>query len=222
MQHFEEPEWGAPLNVETKCGNSLVFVKDPYMITGFLTQWIRALFYRADNIENTHLRGYLWNENAKLSRITIDPSFQDNPETERRRPGIYVKRKQISHSTPGMKGGLHTFHTGTGGFFRGKDYSSIVSGRHDILCLGDTEAEADNLSIEVFNNFLRYADAVREAGGLKVFWPESLGETQHAEGKGKSYWIGTVSLSWHYSYRWTLDREAPILKEVGFVPSLKK
>lgn len=216
-QTFPEPTWGTSQKIETKCTNSLKKVKDPYMLTGFLVQWIRGLFKRADNILNDKMQNYVWDEDPKASKITIVPSFADDDETERRRPAVYVKRKSISHTTPGMKGGLQTLHLDEDGFFKGKELASVMSGGHDLQCLGDTEAEAENIALLVFNNMVLYTEAIKETAGLGVFWVMSLSPTQHA-GQGKDYWICTVNVQWHYTNNWTLDRDAPILKEIGFNP----
>ena len=217
MQTFPEPEWGEPCIIETKCTDSLKAVKNPYMLTGFFVQWIRAIFKSSDNISLDKIKDYLWNEDVKLSRITIDPAFQDNPEAERRQPGIYIKRNSVSHSTPGMKGGLSTMHTDANGFFKGKDLTSIISGGHKFICVGGTEAEAENIGLEVFYNLIQFTEAIKDIASLGVFWVSALSETQHA-GKGKDYWVCEVNTTWHYTFDWTLDREAPILKEIGYHP----
>jgi len=219
MQTFPEPTWGDTYKIETKCINSLYALKDPYKLTGFFVQWVRALFNRAENIINEKIKGYLWNEDSKLSKITIDPSFKDNPDTTRRRPAIYVRRKGVSQDTPGMKGGMHSLSTDNDGFFRGKDLSSIISGGHSFECIGDTEAEAENIGLEVFFHLLKYTNAIKTTGGLGVFWVATLTETKHA-GEGKDYWVCSVNVKWHHTYNWTLDRDAPILKEIGFSPIL--
>jgi len=217
MQTFPEPTWTDEQKIETKCINSLYSIKNPYMLTGFFVQWVRSLFKRSENIMNDKLKDYTWDEDTKVSRITIDPAFQDNPETERRRPGVYVKRTGVTQTTPGMKGGLHTVHVDDAGFFHGKHLSTVLSGGHRFICLGNTEAESENIGLEVFNNLLRYTAAVKNVGGLGVFWVEALSETQHA-GNGKDYWICNIITRWHYTFNWTLDRDAPILKEIGFNP----
>ena len=217
MQVFPEPNWDEDhvQKIETKCTNSLYSVKNPYMLTGFFVQWIRSLFKDADNILNSLLKGYVWDDSAKITKITIDPSFKDNSDDERRRPGIYIKRLPVTQSTPGMKGGLHTVHVGGDGFFRGKHLSTILSGGHSFTCLGDTEAAAEAIALEVFDNLLRYSAAIKEVGNLGVFWVEQITDTQHAA-EGKDYWICSINTKWHYTYNWTLDKDAPILKEIGF------
>jgi hypothetical protein len=217
MQTFLEPTWGESQKIETGCTNSLKRVKDPYMLTGFLVQWVRGIYKRAENIENKKMDDYIWDEDPKVSRITIDPSFSGDEATERRRPGIYIKRTGVSHTTPGMKGGLQTMHLDHDGFFKGKDLTSIISGGHNFQCLGDTEAEAENIGLQVFNNLRRYTEAIKETADLGVFWVMSMSETQHID-KGKDYWMCVINVKWHYADNWTLDRDAPILKEIGFNP----
>ena len=221
MQTFPEPTWNADhvQKIETSCANSMYAVRNPYMLTGFFVQWVRSLFKTPDNILNKMLKGYVWDDDPKSTKITIDPSFKDNPDDERRRPGIYIKRTSVSQTTPGMQGGLHTLHTGDDGFFRGKHLSSILSGGHSFTCVGDTEAEAESIALEVFDNLLRYSAAIKEVGNLGVFWVETLSGTQHAP-EGKDYWICSINTKWHYTYNWTLDRDAPILKEIGYGPIL--
>jgi len=221
MQLFPEPSWGAEhvQIIETKCTNSLYTVQNPYVLTGFFVQWVRALFKNEDNITNNKLKGYLWDEDPTISKITIAPSFKDNSSTERRHPAIYVKRGSITHQTPGMQGGLYTLHTGEGGFSRGKELSSIMSGSHNFTCSGDTEAEAENIGIEIFESLSKFSAAIKTSANLGVFWVSSLSETQKAPG-GKDYWVCSVKTTWHYSFDWTLDRDAPILKEIGYSPVL--
>ena len=217
MQTFLEPVWETDhvQIIKTRCADSLYKVKTPYMLTGFFVQWVRSLFKSPDNILNEKLRGYIWNEDPRISRITIEPSFKDDSETERRRPAVYVKRDAVSQSTPGMHSGLHTLHVDDSGFFHGKHLSSVLSGGHTFTCLGDEEAEAEAIALELFDNLMRYTAAIKETGGLGVFWAASITPTQHA-GNGKDYWICAINTTWHYTYNWTLDKEAPILKEIGY------
>lgn len=219
MQIFQEPVWTDSEKIETKCVNSLYSLRNPYMLTGFLTQWIRAIFKRPENINNDFLKGYVWDEDAKVSRITVAPSFKNDSETERRRPAVYIKRGSVSQSTPGMKGGLHTVHVEDDGYFRGKELSTILSGGHDFQCLGDTEAEAENIGLEVFDNLLKFSAAIKEAANLGVFWVEGMGATSH-DPNAKDYWICVIKTKWHYTYNWTLDRDTPILKDIAFSPVL--
>ena len=219
MQNFTEPTWTEPDNIETKCENSLFFTRNPYMLTGLFVQWSRTLFKSPDNIMNEQLKDYVWDEDYQASRITIDPSYKHDSKAERRRPAVYIKRGAVSHSTPGMKGGLQTPHIDDDGFFRGKYMSSILTGSHVFQCIGDTEAEAENIANEVFHHLMLYGEGLKEASGLGSFWVAGLGETQEADG-GKEYWVCPVNVTWSYTFNWTLDREAPILKEIGYITGI--
>lgn len=212
---YPEPVWGASCVLETECVNSLYSIRNPYMLTGFFTQWVRAMFASPDNIENEKLVGYLWNEDPKLSRITILPSFSVDSEAERRRPGVYIQRKAVSNNSVGMKGGLSTLAKDSDGLFRGKRLGSILSGTHVFECLGDTEAESENIGLGLFDNFILYGEAVKAQSNLGAFSAMSLSPTSKNDSAG-DFWVCSVVVSWHYVFNWTLDIDAPILKNIGF------
>ena len=119
----------------------------------------------------------------------------------------------------GMKGGLATLSADPDGNFRGRKLSNLISGSHIFDCLGDSEAESENIGIEVMMSFMMYREAIKRQAGLGALEVTSLTPVQLA-GSARDYWMCGVSIAWHYVFNWTLDRDAPILKHIGLSPTI--
>jgi hypothetical protein len=215
MYTFTEPTWSLDTAtiIETRCNDSLQRVRTPYMITGFLTQVIRKIFISSATINDERLKGYLWKEDPRSSRIVINAEYHEDTALSGKTPGIYVVRGDISTRPMGINGS-HTQSIPSGQVTKGVTKTSVILGGHNIVCVGETAAEAENIAHEVFLYLMEQNYAIHNIGGLGYFHVKGMSAAKQTEQKTDIYSV-TIPVSWSYSHHWTIDKVAPILKEIG-------
>jgi len=214
MRQYSEPEWIDPTIVSNPPNSSMCGHRDPYTLTGFIVQWLRAKFSNSEDILMENLKGYLWDTDETISKLKIMPSFQWDILTEEQHPAIVVKRGNVTNDPMGMSSGRSGLGTDSNNFFQGVTYTSVIQGSHIIQCIGDSEAEAELLGIEIFDHFTKFRDVFRNRAMLSQIQVKGLSEVQHNT-ESKEYWICSIQLDWVYTYEWTINQESPILKTVG-------
>lgn len=218
MSTFAEPTWAATGQPTDMQAGSTAFQRDPFMLTGLFMQFARAHYYVANNIRNDNLKGYLWNEDTTLSKILIEPSYAINLKNVQQRPAILVKRAGYAFRPMGMGGGKHTYTIEAEGrlkgYVTGGKYTSVVSGTHELLCIGMTGSEADLLAVETGLHFLEYQDVLKMEGALGKFIVDTTSPLQKMD-ENQENWLSIIKLDWAYTHNWTLSQDAPVFKKLS-------
>jgi hypothetical protein len=219
MADLPEPVWPAEGQVVNPKPDSMYFRKDPYILTNFLVQFSRAHFSEPKDIVNEKYKEYIWTEDTTTSKILIEPSFKVNLQNTQQRPAILVKRDGIQVNPIGLGQGKHQSHFEPSGDRKegrhvGMDFTTLISGTHSILCIGQSGGEADELGSEVFFKYLEYGWVLKKEANLGKFIVSGLMPVKKLD-ENKENWVSIINLTWTYDYSWTLYQEAPILKKIG-------
>lgn len=218
MAIFPEPAWAAEgQGVDTDPHNSLCFEYNPYYLTGFFVQVARAHFITSSNIVFPSLKGYLWSEDAALSKVLIEPSYMVNLKNVQQRPAILVKRSDLSMGYPGLGDGRHMPHfEGEGpmaGYQLGIDFTSIMSCGHEIICVGMTGAEAELLGWEVFLKYATHKEILKREARVGKFIVSGLSSVKKLD-ENQENWAVTIQLGWKSTLEWTVKQDSPTLKKI--------
>jgi hypothetical protein len=218
MAVFPEPIWPPDgSHVDTDPPNSMAIRRDPWLLTGLLTQFARARFKSADNIRNDLLKGYIWSEDDTQSRILIEPAFRYKLTDVQRRPAILVARQPVKFIYPGLGDGTKLSHMeSTGrltGFHKGVDYVVIVQGDHSLRIIGQNGDEAEALAMEVLFALVEYRAVLKREACLGKLVISGLSPLQKMD-ENQENWSATVELTWAYTHEWTLSQDAPVLKKL--------
>jgi hypothetical protein len=215
MADFPEPVWPVKSQgVDTQPANSMCFIKDPYVLTGYFVQFVRAHFGDSRNVFNPDLVGYMWNADDTLSKILIEPAFKHKVTNTQQRPAVLVRRGPVQPFYPGFGDGQHTSHFESNGSHVGVDFTAIVKGTHILECIGQSGGEAEAIGWEMFKTLSGYKLVLKKDANLGKFIVSEVSPVQKWD-ENKESWIVTVNLTWAYSFDWTLVQEAPILKKIG-------
>jgi len=223
MAEYSEPTWGTAQHVDVDPDeNSMLYIRDPYTITGLFVQFLRSHFGVAENIKRELLQGYLWSDDVATSRIQIEPSFKVNVQNTMQRPAILVKREAVSVVPLGLGDGQHLSHVEPSGIsqgmHKGVDFSNIIRGQHSVICIGQTGGEAENIGLEVLFHLLEHRYVLKKELNVGKFIVSGLSPAVKME-ENQENWAATVELGWAYSHDWTLYQDSPILKKIGTVVS---
>ena len=171
----------------------------------------------AANIQFPSLKSYLWTEDATTSKMLIEPSFKVDLKSVQQRPAILVKRGPVGMGYPGLGDGRHQPHLqGSGpmeGYLTGIEYTTFVSGAHDLLCVGMNGAEAELLGWETFLKYATFKEVLKREAKLGKFIVSGLSPVQKLD-ENQENWVTVVSVAWKHTLEWTLNQDAPVLKKI--------
>jgi hypothetical protein len=146
------------------------------------------------------------------SKIYIAPEYKRDDQTVQQRPALLVKREPSTTGKISFRNAVAASKVRDKGVWTGLKHNIYLDGKHSIICLGKTGAEADLLGEEVFYRMLHYMPIIRDDFRLGQFWVEGISEVQERGEESSKVFYTIVRLSWAITYRWKVVPETPILK----------
>jgi hypothetical protein len=216
MANLPEPSWGADAQKTFEPNSSLCSTGiRPSYVTGILVQLLRAHFYDVNNIQETKLKGYLWDSDITKSHIEIEPGYKYKAPTVENMPALYVAKGPMQILEFALDNRAIP-HVETNGNFMGVDRYVTFGGVHEIHCCGQEAHETELLAEEVFLRLLEYYPSIKEDLNFSDFKVVLLGElSKKPTGSGEHY-VNSIKVDWKFVHGWTLVAIAPILKKAGF------
>jgi hypothetical protein len=165
------------------------------------------------------LEDLVWNKDAKLTTIQIEPVYRYIAQDIQRRAAIYVKRgKQVPEKRcidNGMTtGAIYDKNTKKLVRVPGEFHSRLVRGTHTIYCVAFSAAESDLLADEVFHHLMEFGPVIRRALNFMTF-DEITMEDPAILDESAEHFVVPVVVNYAYSKSWRVDMEAPWLKSIA-------
>lgn len=150
------------------------------------------------------------------SKVLVSASYKRDGTNIQQRPAILIKREPVSASRISFdnkaQAGLNS-----DGIFEGTSHQVTIQGKHSIISIGQTGAEADALGEEIYFRMLQYMPIIKTDLRLGHFMPEAMSEVKEIEQESSKAFYTVSSLSWAYVYRWRIIPESPILKRLALL-----
>lgn len=178
----------------------------PRILTGAFVQLARHVFSAPEHIENDLMKGYLWNDNPKLSKILIESAYKWKPEDIQQRPAVMVKRNPLQFIKLGIGNRVHNRVAETG--FEEDQYIVGAEGSHAMVCLGTTGTEAESVAEEIWKTFLSFSEVIRQQLCLAAFMVSEIGPVSILE-EWKQHFAVQVMLAYKIQYQWSVTRRTP-------------
>jgi hypothetical protein len=178
----------------------------PRVMTGMFTQLIRHTFSAPDHIENPLLRTYLWNENEKISKIVIGPSYNWKPEDIQQRPAVTIQRGAYKFGQLGIGNRLQSHVEETG--FQEDQYMVHVAGSHVLNCIGTSGSEAEGIAEEVWKTLLAFSAQIREQFCLGKFQVSRVGSVNTVD-ESRRHFVVPVGCQYQSQLNWSVTRRTP-------------
>lgn len=179
------------------------------MVTAVVMQILMNHFSSPSLIFTESLQQYIWTPNATTTKMRIAQNTTFDASVSGMLPALIVKRGDIKAERRVMGDrylvdslqGISTFvrfHTGT----------------HTVFCVAETDGEAEDLSLEVFDilNFL--SPPIVEILPFHDFQIVGIGELGVLEELGNKIGV-PVTIQYSYEYGWAVKPIAPRLKSLS-------
>jgi hypothetical protein len=224
---YPEPEWGESQPALPDASSLCAIKKTPFIITGILLRLLQYHFSDPDNIENPLLKCYIWNdekncdclsEDNEESKILIAPGFDRDFGDAQTRPALYVNRGEFTTRTvnPATRNRA-VIHKDRNNIFDGVKYQVEMRGKHQIIAVGLTGGEAENIAEEVFCRMLHFYPVIRDDIKVGHFFPTRLSSLQEIPQEAKKSFFVTMTIDWAIVYRWIIKAETPLLKRLELI-----
>jgi hypothetical protein len=158
-------------------------------------------------VPDTHIDG---------SKMLVTVSYKRDGANVQQRPAIYIKREPVVGSRISFQNKAQA-SLNKDGILEGTNYQMTISGKHSIIAVGKTGAEADALGEEIYFRMLQYMPIIRDDVRLGHFLPESISEVKEIPKEASKAFYTVVSLTWAYVYRWRVIPESPTLKRLALL-----
>jgi hypothetical protein len=220
---FPEPTWTIPQPVDEQCTSLLATGSTPFILTGILLRLLQYHFADAINITNPFLQPYIWEEGedpgdtSPESKIFIGVDYERNHQVVGQRPALFVSRRPMNTQKVGFKDEVVPGIGKPGAVYKGHKHQIYLIGAHNIVCVGQTGAEAENLAEEVFFRMLHYMPVIREDIRIGSFRVDGISETRERGEDPHKTFVVFVRMSWSTEHRWMIIPETPVLKRLGLV-----
>jgi hypothetical protein len=157
-------------------------------------------------------------EGGEGSKIIIAPEFGKDFGNAQGRPALYVKRGPFTNKTvnPATRNRA-ILNTDKNGVFDGRKFSVEMMGTHQIIAVGLTGAEAENLIEEVFCRMLHFYPVIRDDIKVGHFFPTRISGLQEIPTDPIKSFFVTMTIEWAIVYRWLIKAETPLLKRLELI-----
>lgn len=182
----------------------------PWIMTGALRDILIRHFYSADRIEHPELKRLIW-QAAETTNILIETNHKWTPQLTQRRPGIIVKRNEVTNQRLGVD---DRYQTPGPDLLGVEHYSTFWTGSHTLFCIGGSGPQAEFLAAEVMLELSRFAPILRPALQLHRFQVVKVGEMRPLK-EWQDHWVVPVTVGYAYEDRWRLEPQTPTLARVS-------
>jgi len=224
MPVLPEPIWSDRFKKDTTNAPDTLMSKrnGPILITGFLQRMLEAKFADTNNLENKVLReNAVWTEKdntgvtASKIRICTDTDWETT--TADQTPALYIQfggantNQFIKALNKQAMGGWNK-----DGTFRGTRHILDISGTHNIISVSKGAIASLSLAEEAWYWLLEYYKLVQKDLNMS-FDVGQLGSPQYLP-SSKELFATQMTCSWSFAYNWTIDEQAPILRQITLTP----
>lgn len=187
----------------------------PQVITGVLLWVARSHFSDSKNIVSSAIRDFVYTPTQDTG-ITIESATRWDPRQVESRPAIYIKRDvwQNRHGYVSIDNRYQSRVPEAGSPDSGDRYEAIVQGRHTMVCVARTGAEAEDLGSEVFFRLLEFTPVIRKDFNFHKFTVDELGQSAKLE-ESSEHWAVPVSVSYTIAHGWLIRMLGPYMKSVS-------
>lgn len=186
----------------------------PYLITGFLRQFLAQHFADSSQIIDPDLRANLWKAD-NTTNIVIESATRWAPDLVEGRPAVIIKR----HAWQIERLGINDAMMGTHELQGYERHACFVTGAHTLFCIDDTAAAAEKLAIEVLMEIMSFASLIRRWLDLHRFLPVSIDEPMQLEESSEHYGV-PITVAYAAEESWTLRPHASPIKSIGLTLDL--
>lgn len=207
----------APYNVDQEVSSLCATGLRPQILTGVLLRLLTEHFSDGRRIQEPQLKGYIWNSDPGISRISIMPVWHWLTRGAQKRPALLIKRNALQPRTLGLGDGLALISE-THAAAVPNDSPGLaqvaVDGSHTVFALSSAAAEAELLSTEVFCRLLQYQQIIQDEFSFQRFRVAEVGPLHKLEEHSETF-VVPVNLAYAYIDAWQLVSSAPFLKSIA-------
>lgn len=220
------PSTGATTVVDDDVASSLCSSQQPpHIMTGVFTRLMREHFARAENLlynqtseKSPQLEQYIWTEDAKTTKIQIQPVWDYNVQDIQRRPALYIKRNAWQTQRMAINDGMTVnAQAGPDGKVlrvRGEYHSRFVMGSHTVFCVAASAGAVELLGTEIFDFLVSFAPLLRKDLEMHRFEVQEVGAISVLQ-ESTDHFVLPVVTAYAFAHTWRLEAVAPWLKSMA-------
>lgn len=175
--------------------------KTPLVLTGIILEILKSYFQQMGS-------QFKYQVNELNSKLIIEPSFKWNPEQCQNRPGIFVKREDITFGDP--RAGMDDLHTI---YPIQKKYATFGRSAWTIYCISKVPGEAEILSEKASDCLIAFAPLIRRDFRFISFGVSKIAPIGKME-ESKEFWAVPIRLHSFFSESWDLSEEAVLIRDI--------
>lgn len=170
----------------------------PNDFTAFLRLLLTQHFSNSEQILSEYLKSRLFVEDTNTG-IVIESVGAWTPNTAERRPAILLARGEWKRDIMGIGNG--TDYSTTGGLL---NYYRRITGQHNIICVGKTRAEAEELGMEVFYVLTTLEPLIYENIPKLMFHAMSLSATSRLK-EYRDHYACAVGVVYSFTFQFNIS-----------------
>lgn len=181
----------------------------PFLMTGFLRQWMTSHFSAETQIEHPELRSLVWQKNI-TTEILIESITKWKPELTGKRPAIMIKRNDWQV----VRWGIGNRMLGDDGSDLGYEHFAVgLVGSHTFFCISSEAQVAEVLGCEVYRELMRFSPVIQRALDLKRLELSGIGALFEIEEELEHYAV-PITIMYGLEDKWVLLPHAPHIKTI--------
>jgi hypothetical protein len=207
-----------PFDVDDQLSTLCSVDKQALGLTGAVMGILQFHFSNPDSVQHPQLKGYIWNNDVKLSKILLQHVWQWKIQTGEKRPAILVKRNALNYESVAIGDGAATvtdLDDDTLPLTGQTEMQLSCAGSHTIFALSMIPGEAEILAGEIATKLVQFGQAIRQELGFSKFNLTTIGEIFSVE-EASGYFGVPITLAYRYAEAWLVESEGPFLKRFAF------
>jgi len=177
--------------------------KTSIILTGIILELLRNYFKQNDSPKYTNDRIH--------SEIDIQAAYRWTPDVTQVRPGIYVKREEI---TIGARRGMSDIMVEAGP--SGETiYNFTYNCRWSIFCISPEVGTVEELGMTVSELLIAYAPIIKKDFNFERFNVRSIGAVGKVE-EAKDFWMVPIQVDGTSNESWPLQPQALPITDIQF------
>jgi hypothetical protein len=202
----------APYNLDADTSSLLSTGIRPQILTGVFVRLLARKFAIPEGIHDPRLRGYIWDKDARSSRILIVPVHAWHADVAQTRPALVVKRNRLAPRQIGLRDGAAVPGWNTNQVPANMETQTMaMEGSHTIFAIARSSAEAELLGTEIYIDLVHFGQVIRRDLGLHRFRISEVGPVSILEEEKEAFAV-PVTAAYSYVDDWSVIAETPLFK----------
>lgn len=204
-----------PFNVDATISSLCSTGLRPHTLTGIVLKLLTRHFSSAKGIQEPRLAHYIWNNDARATKILIAPVWRWLTPGAQMRPAILVKRNALRPRQMALGDGQTLISEfGSDRLPASQEVTSQIAmaGSHTIFAIAGAAAEAELLGNEISMRLIQYQQAIQRDFDFNRFRVAEIGALSRLDEDNETF-VVPVTVAYTYVDAWSIWSSSPYLKQ---------